>query len=159
MLAVSIPKMILNKTTQCGLFWKETEIIYSPGNKYKTQGQLLKFQNATKTTNTSGNFCPPQLRCLSIPNQGCMEHAVDRSHPPVESLRRQWWGQVLLPSTSAIVCGWRLGCFSYPVILRILGFQIAPHLVGKYESLLATIIAPPVVPICFIWEKFGPMLI
>ena len=33
--------------------------------------------------------------------------------------------------------------FSYPVILRILGFQIAPHLGSEITSSLATSIAPP----------------
>ena len=33
---------------------------------------------------------------------------------------------------------------NYPVILRILGFQIAPHLVGnKHHPLATEIIAPP----------------
>ena len=32
---------------------------------------------------------------------------------------------------------------AYPVILRILGFKSAPHFVGKYMKILATIVAPP----------------
>ena len=41
---------------------------------------------------------------------------------------------------------------NYPVIFSILGFQIAPHLVGKYTSSLATLIAPAISQGCISWR-------
>ena len=44
-----------------------------------------------------------------------------------------------------------LGCFNYPLILRILGFQIAPHLVGKY--IIPGLRSLPQYPRLFLTEK------
>ena len=158
MLAVSIPKMILNKTTQCGLFWKETDIIYSPGNKYKTQGATPIISKCNKNNKHIRELLSPPLRCLSIPNQGCMEHAVDRSHPPVESLRRQWWGQVLLPSTSAIVFE-AVGVLFLPCDFEDSGVPNSSSFSRKIRILAGDHHRSPSGSRLFYLRKFGPMLI